>query len=210
MIINFLGDSITEGVGASCEQNRYIEKVASKLNVTCNNYGISGTRIARNKKITWPYFFDMDYQLRAPMMMDSDLVIVFGGTNDWGHGDASIGEIEDKDPYTFCGGLNNLIEILLKKYKKEQIIFMLPLHRFGDTGDRGDSNKPVPTISLEGYKDIMQKILDKNNINYIDLWNKGPKDLDKYFADGVHPNDEGHEILANVIVDYLKTNKFVK
>ena len=47
-IVNFLGDSITEGVGASCEGNRYTDVLAREFGLArANNYGVSGSRIAR-------------------------------------------------------------------------------------------------------------------------------------------------------------------
>ena len=56
------------------------------------------------------------------MNHDADYVIVFGGTNDFGHGDAPFGEIGDKTPDTFCGAVDDLVNVLLRYYKKEQII----------------------------------------------------------------------------------------
>ena len=51
-VINFLGDSITEGVGASSAETRYVDRVAVLAGLArANNYGISGTRIARQKKV---------------------------------------------------------------------------------------------------------------------------------------------------------------
>ena len=42
--VNFLGDSITEGVGASCTENRYTDVFAREFGLKkVNNYGISGT-----------------------------------------------------------------------------------------------------------------------------------------------------------------------
>lgn len=38
----FLGDSITEGVGASCPKNRYVSVFAKMSGIEVKNYGISG------------------------------------------------------------------------------------------------------------------------------------------------------------------------
>ena len=59
------------------------------------------------------------------------MVFVFGGTNDYGHGDAEIGTTEDNSPYTFCGGLNNLFAKLSAIYGKEK--FALSCLRAGST-----------------------------------------------------------------------------
>ena len=47
--INFLGDSITEGVGASEYARCYVEQFAAATGAVCRNYGISGTRIAKRR-----------------------------------------------------------------------------------------------------------------------------------------------------------------
>lgn len=38
--IVFLGDSITEGCGASCKETRYLERVGQALGCTVVNYGM--------------------------------------------------------------------------------------------------------------------------------------------------------------------------
>ena len=131
MKLIFLGDSITEGVGATCEENKYVSVVAKICGVETANFGVSGTRIARQNKPTLPRTFDYDFQMRAEVMdKDADMVFVFGGTNDYGHGDAKIGSENDDTPYTFYGGLNNLMKKLIGIYGKEKICFILPMRRF--------------------------------------------------------------------------------
>ena len=44
--INILGDSITEGVGASCVENRYADVFARLYGAKVNNCGVSGSRFA--------------------------------------------------------------------------------------------------------------------------------------------------------------------
>ena len=44
------------------------------------------------------------------------MIFVFGGTNDYGHGDAPLGKQGDNDPLTFYGALYDLYQRLLKKY----------------------------------------------------------------------------------------------
>ena len=59
MKIIFLGDSITEGVGASCPINNYVCKVAEICEgVMTENFGVSGTRIARQTTTTEFRTFD--------------------------------------------------------------------------------------------------------------------------------------------------------
>ena len=87
---NFLGDSITEGHCASTPDKCYIEILKQKYGLSeARNYGISGTRIARQQRTYMFPEFDRDFCSRVgDMDKDADIVIVFGGTNDHGHGDA--------------------------------------------------------------------------------------------------------------------------
>ena len=105
--INFLGDSITEGVGASAPDKVYHQVILRKYGLAAaRNYGISGTRYARQitPTLNEPRF-DLDFcQRYAGMDDDADIVVVFGGTNDFGHGDAPIGTPDDRTPDTFWGG----------------------------------------------------------------------------------------------------------
>ena len=101
---NFLGDSITEGVGVPSPEFAYWNVLKEKFGLAeARGYGIGGTRIARQHTPTAnrPQF-DRDFCSRVgEMNPDADLVVVFGGTNDFGHGDAPIGTSADRTPDTF-------------------------------------------------------------------------------------------------------------
>lgn len=211
-VICFLGDSITEGVGASLPDKKYVEVFHEITGYEVRNYGVSGTRFARQKKLSSPASFDYDFQLRADMLIamekQVDYVFVFGGTNDFGHGDACLGEVGDTDPYTFCGGVNNVFDKLVSAYGSGRVCCILPLHRWNEKYEYGDGNKRFPS-TLEEYRRLINTIIRKFNLASIDLWDNGlpaPQSYmaDEYFTDGLHPNDKGHRIIAEKIAEYLK------
>ena len=136
--INFLGDSITQGVGASSPETEYhaVLKREAKL-AEARNYGISGTRFALQKgteeRPKDDYVDINSFSERFHMMDDdADVVVVFGGTNDYGHGDAPLGGFSDRTPDTFYGACHYLFSGLIKKYLGKQIVIMTPLHRTGE------------------------------------------------------------------------------
>ena len=162
MLIDFFGDSITEGVGASSYEKCFVSRVSQLLKCEVINHGIGGTRFAHQSKPSDEPRWDLDFCSRLKELNpNADLVFVFGGTNDFGHGDAPIGNIDDDTPNTFYGACNYIINYLLKLYKIEQITFILPLHRVGEDNPRGDGYKEPPSLVLEGYRNVIKEVLDK-------------------------------------------------
>ena len=206
-VINFLGDSITEGVGASCGETRYVDQVAALASLArANNYGISGTRIARQKK---PDFeanrFDLDFCLRCvDMDKDADINVVFGGTNDFGHGDAPIGTPDDRTPETFWGACHYLCRTLLETYPDAVTVICTPLHRLSENTPAENSG-----LVLEEYAKIIRTVAEYYSLPVLDLWKMGGMQpavgiiQQKYMPDGLHPNDAGHLRLAERIVGFL-------
>ena len=200
--INFLGDSITEGVGASEYARCYVEQFAAATGAVCRNYGISGTRIARRRV---PYSnpnFDRDYPSRVPEMdPDADLIVVFGGTNDFGHGDAPLGEMSDRTVWTYYGALHVLCTTLIEKYPTCPIVILTPLHR---------EDEEAQTPILKSFVDATRQVAEYYSLPVLDLWaNYGiqprvPVMKATYVPDGLHPNDAGHKILANKLQKFLE------
>ena len=55
----------------------------------------------------------------------------------------------------------------------------------------------------------MIEVLNKYQINYLDFREDfGEAENNPLFGDGLHPSDMGHELLAQLIVDYIK-NKYL-
>ena len=207
----FLGDSITEGVGASSVEKRYTDLVAKKLGIRAVNYGLRGTRIARQKRTSQNTIWDIDFRLRVQLMEeDCDLVFVFGGTNDYGHGALHLGSPDVYDECTFATQLGLLIDTLCEKYGKEKLCFLLPLHRCIEEpmpckGEGGDETG----APLSEYVRCMRSTLERRGIDYIDLYENGfprpaTRDGDEYTADGLHPNDKGHALVADRVSEYIK------
>jgi len=95
---------------------------------------------------------DEDFILRARWMdRNADFLFVFGGTNDFGHGDAPLGQMGDKTPFTFYGAMDTLCSDLLRYgFKNDRICFIMPTRRFDEDSLVGDGSKRRDT-SLTQY-----------------------------------------------------------
>lgn len=199
--INFLGDSITEGAGASIYENCYVEVLKRKFSLAeARNYGIGGTRIARQRIPSAEAKFDRDFPSRVgEMEEDADMVVVFGGTNDHGHGDAPIGCESDRTPDTFIGACHTLYASLKEKFSCP-IVVLTPLHRALENREDG--------IELKDYVNLIKEIAPQYGLPVLDLYEKSAINiatLSELTGDGLHPNDRGHEILAEEIGKFLQT-----
>ena len=203
--INFLGDSITEGHGCSSVEKQFTSLIAAQYGAVTRCYGIGGTRLAKQTKPSDNPRHDLDFPSRvAEMDPDADLIVVFGGTNDFGHGDAPFGEFSDRTADTFCGALHVLYTALLEKYPDKQIMVMTPLHR---------SSENISNMHgkvLAEYVDMIRKAAEYYSLPVLDLWAVSgiqpavPVMKEKYMPDGLHPNDAGHVILTNKIAKFIE------
>lgn len=207
---NFLGDSITEGCGTTDFATKpYHQLIAKKYGMAvARNYGIAGTRFAKQTKPSANPRFDLDFCARfSEMDDDASLIVVFGGTNDFGHGDAPIGEKSDRTSDTFYGACHCLMSGLIAKYPDARIVFMTPLHRISEENVVKENG--LDGAKLEVYVDIIKEVAAYYSLPVIDLWSISglqPRvDVikEKYVPDGLHPNDLGHERMAEVIGAYL-------
>ncbi|MBR2474755.1 MAG: SGNH/GDSL hydrolase family protein [Clostridia bacterium] len=209
---NFLGDSITEGHGTSDPATKtFHQLIAKKYGMAvARNYGISGTRFARQSKPSENPLSDLDFSSRySEMDDDAQLVVLFGGTNDFGHGDAPLGSMDDRTSDTFYGACHTTMNGLINKYPDAKIVVMTPLHRISE--DSTVKENGLECCKLEGYVSVIKDVAAFYSLPVLDLWSVSglqPRvDVirNRYVPDGLHPNDAGHEKMAEVIGNYLAT-----
>jgi len=210
--INFLGDSITEGHGTSGENFTYwkILEREAKLSAA-RGYGIGGTRYAKQHKPSDPRW-DLDFCRRMEEMdPDADVVVVFGGTNDFGHGDAPLGTMSDRTPDTFYGACHYLYSGIMNRYPTATVVIMTPLHRLNEDNPRGDGHKTENLAVLTEYIRIIKEVAAYYSLPLLDLYSLSgiqPKvevNRLRYCPDGLHPSDEGHKLLASRLKGFLET-----
>lgn len=217
--INFLGDSITEGVGVTDIENcRYDNRIKKEMELSAvNNYGIGGTRLAHQIHPSDKPRHDLCFCGRAyDLDRSADIVVVYGGVNDYIHGDAPFGKMGDKTPATFCGGVYFLMNYLSSEFAGKPIVFMTPARtcRHGNLTDLKPSpreNKQSDAKPLLDYVEVIIETAKQFDIYVLDLYhNLGidpniPEHCEKYTVDGLHFNDDGHAFIAATLADFLES-----
>lgn len=214
-VINILGDSLTEGVGARSEDKTYPAVLGKLTGARVNNYGKSGSRITdvEDKYNHVASFIDRMYS----MDKSADLVIVFGGTNDFWYGDCPIGKRTDTSPETFYGALNTMMKYLLGAYPNADIVFLTPYQQSKDAdethGYKRSTYNNFGTGTLKEYQTAMLDRCQYYGIPVLDLYadyelntadnREALVKYGNYLCDGCHLNDAGYNLLARKIYRFI-------
>ena len=173
------------------------------------NYSIIGASMAVSSKYPikdsiMERYIDRNYST-------TDMITVMVGTNDF-RLNVPIGVIGKKDDNnfdetSFYGAYRKLLDCILKQNKSIRIYLFTPLQRDNDGYD-------INKINTEGNKLIdyvyaIIKIGELYKLPVLDLYSKSGiniSNLKQYTRDGLHPNDEGYELISRSIDDFLENN----
>lgn len=213
--VNILGDSITWGyepITGEKLARSYSELLKEKLNLeVLNNYGINSSTLASGENAFEPMC------LRYKQMEDeADLVIVFGGTNDYGRDDFSVklGNKKDTDITTVYGALKEICAGLKQKYPNAKLLFVTPLQRGFLENDcklkYATKAKNKLGYTLGDVRNAIKEVCQMYEIDVFDLHKicgiDTKEECLKYLPDGLHPTEEYHKILANKFVKFINEN----
>ena len=207
--INFLGDSITEGYDSSDLEHCYWGLLEKNDGVIARGYGIAGTRIARQQSMFSDPKWDNYFRTRVDKMdPDADVVVVFGGVNDHGHGDAHLGKMSDRTDDTFYGALHLLYQDIIKRYPGAKLVVMTPM-RYEDEDALVNGFGIRKDGPLSAYRDAICEVAEDYDIYLLDIYNKcgidpkDPKLRREFTSDGLHPNDAGHAVIYRLLRELL-------
>ena len=215
--IGFLGDSITE-------MGYYVHSLSTLCECTCINYGIAATHIAATGTAWDEQKPPFEHRV-SEMSNDLDAVVVFGGTNDFGHPNTAVfGEFTDytdQNKYTFYAGLHRMCKQLYNKYRGKPIIIMLPIHHgyevdtpeviFNDDDTITEGTNPTTHKTFLDYVKAIKEVASYYSFFVIDAYAESglnpcleTSDARYYFTDGLHPSSTGGLRLAKFMKPELE------
>ncbi|MBQ8683410.1 MAG: SGNH/GDSL hydrolase family protein [Clostridia bacterium] len=211
--IAFLGDSITQGVGASCPENVYWQVFGRNTGAIVSGNGIGGTRYAKQPGVTEFTWGEKYFELRVDELdPDADVIVVLGGVNDFVHGNAPLGKMSDRDPTTFYGAVHSLCLKLLERYPTSEIVLMTPLHCGNEEVYTNYHETHIRMVaSLGGYAQAIREVAEYYGLPVLDLFRTSglnpevPIIREMYMPDGLHPNDAGYARMAKRLEGFLRT-----
>lgn len=130
-------------------------------------------------------------------------------SNAYVHG--AISDVEkDLTHSTFCGALHTICKYLQSSYEGKDIVFVTPIERYQSWCNKPETPNSLG-YTLKDYTNAIIEICSYYSIPVIDFYRTvgvNPHVDKSLFGDTdgkyVHPNEEGHRIMASVVIDYLK------
>ncbi len=207
----FLGDSLTDkGVYSEIVTTHYTDYLYDNCSFisSIQNVGYAGSCIAGlpNKPDVSPSFV----QRYKKIASNANLIIVLGGTNDFGYGSTALpnplGEYGDATQETFYGGLKVLIDGLETDYPEAKVVFVTPLYR-KEQESNGIPNKNKYGFTLADYVSAIKTTCEERSITCFDAFNE-ITEIDaftytEYEVDGLHLNNEGNILLGKYLAGKL-------
>lgn len=200
-IILFVGDSIVRGYGASNEAHRFSTLLANKLGLTEVNHSSPGAGFVHISTIDHKTLMDCVNEAIEDDTFDHSKVkylILEGGINDNNAGDIT-------------NAANTIMSKLHGEFTSARRYFMNTLTAGGKTTNTqsymnaGASGPFVGSIGVVGMFNIIstaQTAAYANMFTPLDCWN-WLSFANGFDSDGVHPNDAGHERIADMMYGIL-------
>ncbi|MFA6829997.1 MAG: SGNH/GDSL hydrolase family protein [Bacilli bacterium] len=207
-----LGDSITYGYALNNRDDVYVNLLSQEdYAQSVQNLGLGGTTIGNSHV---DYYLARTFLRRYTQIeADTDIIIVFGGTNDYGSEKdqgVALGELFDTNQSTFYWAVEKLIDSIQSDYPEAKLIFATPLQR-NDARWGYPSTSPINQYgsTLEEYRDAIAELCKLYELPVVDLYNlEGMRASDSTFdsllVDGLHPNPEGQKKIEEAIDQVIR------
>ncbi|EMY32222.1 G-D-S-L family lipolytic protein, partial [Arthrobacter crystallopoietes BAB-32] len=175
----FLGDSYTEGIGASAPEQRWSTLVAGELGWEEVNLGVSGTGYHTSAG-------EAEYQNRVGEVLEAEprIVVVSGGQNDF--------STYAVDPGGTVQAINGLYEALREELPRARLVAVGP-------STPGPVDQTVRAIDA-----AVQDAAEAVDATYVSLLEPDVFTVDMVLPDQAHVDDRGHQAIADRVIAALE------
>jgi len=198
----FFGDSITAGVGATSEANRYANQVATSRGwTTWENAGVGGTLLQNTVQNTISTIGGPTDGNGRDTVLDrvpcADYIFILYGTNDVVLNDVSI------TAGKYQNDLSEVVDLLvnLGGISPQNIVIGSPPYQDGTLASPLDG---YTQAKLESYVAAAAAVASAKGTKYADIYQAMVDNGGSSLMNGnVHPNNAGHQVIANAFLAVL-------
>ena len=163
-----------------------------------------------------PYFLGRVNELAAVDFNQVDTILIEQGTNDYNSGVPLEDENDSFNVETYGGALRYTLSTLQTNYPNSRIVLITPTYcYFLDENDNKLKDCHETDFGygvLDDYVALELQIAREYNVEVIDMFQESPiqeDTMDIYSSDGLHFDENGRRLLAQILADYLKGDKAV-
>ncbi len=207
----FIGDSITEGITSAVDQNgnfvSYVTYANSYLHFQrVLNHGKGGRMFSAYGGEE----FSLALNFGNVTNVDSDIIVVFAGVNDY-LADVSnkrFGNAKDVlSTAGYCGSVRYFMKQLKEYYGDREVFFVTMYNMSKKSTCAYTDYNGQPTLG--DFMKVERELAEEFGFHVIDLYDTGFMDCstkessDYYLRDGLHPKDNGNIVLGEHIAAEL-------
>jgi lysophospholipase L1-like esterase len=206
MRVLVFGDSITQGFFAETAGwvqrlfNYYSAKILEDVSrgwIEIFNLGISGDRTNWLLERLEPEIY-----ARISHWPNEEVILVFAiGINDT----AFDGNRERSNVAKYQNSVNELIT-MSKNFTSKVLLVGLTACEEEVVNNRTYKSKHLSNERIEAFEKVLGAIADDNQVSHVPIFNTFKTNLDareKLLADGIHPNDAGHQLIFELVLPEL-------
>ena len=206
--INFVGDSITEGLGGAVDANgnkiSYVNYVQEALQFgSVTNNGLGGRMIAAYSINTG---LSMQENGEGLFTKDAEITVFYAGLNDYlaPEETKNFGVIDNGTTGGYCGQLQKWVHSFPKDYPNTDFFFVTAYRTPIPNPTQNNTNfNGVP--NLNDYMEPQRQLAAQYDYPVIELYGTGFMDMNdpvtaqNLMSDSLHPNDAGYRVLGEHI-----------
>lgn len=175
--------------------------------VAADDFGVQQTFHSRESNTE--YFEATVDQLETIDFSAVELVLIQHGINDYYNGVPIRNEEDPWDEYTFTGALRHSLRALREVNPDMRILLVTPTYTWHKLAHLTCEEYNVGYGVQEDYVRAEMEVAEEFGVEVLDVYHdvfphEKWDDWQIYTWDGLHPNEAGRELLAGMIVDYLK------
>ena len=196
--VTCVGDSITDGIGASSGDNTYpaqLQKLLGESYIVLNK-GVSGTTVTRSDNRA----YTKTDRYKESLESNPDIVIILLGTNDI----TAKGIQTDEGKKTFKDDYALLIKDYANCGTNPKIMLVSPLSSVDGNNKHDDRNAINEKVQIP----IIESLANEYQITYLDAHFYTATWTRTDIGDGLHPSDSGYvklaKFFANAILGYVE------
>lgn len=183
-----------------------LNMVSLSKSIAADDFGVQQT--ARSRRIITDYFTDTIDELECVDFREVETLILAFGINDYHAGIPMDNEKNPMDESTYGGALRSVLTTLQRVNPDMRIVLVTPTYAWYLSERLTCEEYDTGEVYLEEYVEKEIAVAEEFGVEVVDLYHgvyahEVWEDWKTYTSDGLHPNEYGREMIANLLAEAI-------